>query len=917
MNSAVKKINNEIIKEIQEVDRNILTNSLVTSVEDIKNGFDLISQLKASPTASKTRLAELEMDLFNIFEKKVKLTKEILQTDNMFVNSNEDITNPQQKLIFPNEGNKVIQMNPKIPAEKEKVIEENKIKYFEGYTRKVIFGTPTKISKKLQILIPLADTETKIDEIAKLLVDENRHEDALNLSIDLFEKFNLMSREKVEERFIFEVLPLYYGVKLSENKGLEKLTLVKWIEFLKDAKELIKSKSSIVNMAITDIKKNKFISFKTQIELNKFNSIDTSVEDDVILTIAKEVKSKPEDLVYEAVNNTDAKLLTEINRKFIITGKIEDAVIIEESKTCNLAELRKKCLEILKDKNFKGDRFLTAHKCFEDGIKLVTDYPSKDDKEKTSVIWNLIKEEYKNTLGGSKPELTETASSTDKEKIVEEAENKAIELQQKEESKTKEDKSNNTSSIPPLNESVDIQKEYPEIWETACICTTLKDFKDVIIMILSNKEKDIKSTSGKFRTKYMIASFLATQFVNKITESKDWNREKVVNWFIEVRDNYKKEFEKEDKVVKSPNVKESSGTPKAEDSSEKKGGKLGEEKNGKQSTKQTQNTNSSAVVSSNVQNVKTSSFSKKNANTDKPGEDKGPASQTATQQTATGKNAGQNNVQNKPAGDTISTVTPTVPSANTKIDTKDGKSGESKVTSVEKTGQNIVLTTENKTAEVVKDVKIVDNGKATGVTGEDSVPTTSSIKKEDVKDVVTEDVVKTIENKEGDSKLGEEKSVITNQPISVTKETQNGQHTITPSETVTTVTSQENGTKEKEELTDIQKKYNIVAKEKDTNRIKAIIEDFLLEKDYKTFPERVNEFASHYLPLNKKWHKCPNSAGGRAEMLNFVISTIKKSDKLKELEETKAYLADIKAKADAKFEAKKLADAKAKEKNKK
>jgi hypothetical protein len=455
----------EIITEINAINPNLLLNAVAT---DPKHLTDLImiyqGQLQNSNKKIVDNATKRLEDLQSILDYKVVLTKMAFG----LYDQEDAIQEMQTQIEFPEDN--VIQMVPKNGFAKD-------IPTF--YNRVVILGSPAEMPKEVQKLIPAANDVNKIDTIARVLINAKRPEDALNLSIDLFEKFQLKTREEVEQRFMFETLPVTKGVKLShpEEKGLNNMSLEKWVEFLDNAKEVIKSKSNVVNMAVKDVKKSSskdkpgFISIKTRDELIKFQKIDLALETEMVEMIAKELKVKPEDLIWEASSKAEAALLTTTTKKFAVGGVIEDAVIVNEPSTCNLAELKDKVLAMVRDKTIETNRIPNAKKYFDKGILLVTDYEHKADKEKCKQIWDAIIVEYKNGLGNNelkpatepivtppantskvevkgfvkteeedlkdrtiKAPVVDAETNINKDQIVEAAHEKAIELEQKEKS---------------------------------------------------------------------------------------------------------------------------------------------------------------------------------------------------------------------------------------------------------------------------------------------------------------------------------------------------------------------------------------------------------------------------------------------------------------------------------------------------
>ena len=234
---------------------------------------------------------------------------------------------------------KVIVMDPK--ANKQANKDNNKAKQQDvpkhtSFKRVIILGTETILPEVTKKLMVGPYTESIIDAVAKSLIDVDQEENALNLSLDLFNSNGSLgkSAQEVEKRFFFEILPWAKGVKASEPTGkkFENITLALWVNHLNDIVELQQSKIDIIKAGVEDIQKIGCISMKTQIQLNKF-SIDTELEKEVIDMIVSE--SKVKDLKWESLNETDSKMLAEVGKIPIILSlinpKIDAEVIIEKT----------------------------------------------------------------------------------------------------------------------------------------------------------------------------------------------------------------------------------------------------------------------------------------------------------------------------------------------------------------------------------------------------------------------------------------------------------------------------------------------------------------------------------------------------------------------------------------------------------
>ncbi len=896
-NALLKNTPQQIIKDIQEIDRNVFAATVYSDPDKIISSIEFYRKELIQPISAEEieEAKSIINSLKAILSLKVTLTKATLKMD-----TSEDILiagglSRQTEIEFPNlpTTDNIIDAKDKFVKNANKQPARKENSYFKGYTRIVILGSPTELSKKVAKLVQdNPKTAEEIDEIAELLVKEGKESVALNLSIDLFEKHNLKKREEVEKRFLFELLPLYKGVKLndSKKKEVENMTLIQWTEYLNDTSKLIKSKGDIIKAAVKEYKgKDKCISLYTASIIDKFNGTSETKED-IIKMIASELKMKPEDLVWEV--------------------KTEEATE-NNDETFNLAEFKKRTLNLLLNKG-PLDSIQIGHKFFKENISKVTDYEFKNDEKKREAIWECIKTDFKKNIG--KKETT-----PNKDQIVDALHDKAIELENQEKKnmsgkefefrreiqsivdskdpqglkkvqelynkkykdifkkegkvidptklfnealtiveepekevkiETEENKTTLLSKGP-----VNIETEYPDIWKAAKSCVTLEDLIDTIKMILNNEVKDLQAVSGRMSTKEMVACALMTQYINNIEECKNWDKSKIWEWWGSFR-----------KTMKSPlSEKESSGISK-EDSTEKKDGKK-------------------------VNPVMTEA--EKKMNTPKLGEDKSSASAstTVTQQNVTGKDAGQKqNVQNEPAGSSEEAINNV--SKDVKVDLKSTIESKEKIS-----GKNVIPTnTAGHTEESSKlqpstEKKEGDLGKESKTAGTENAGSKLQESEQTVKN--NADIEST--NKEnGDSKPGEDISSADGKKADVNGT--NGKEDI-PAESAKT-----NGEDSKTVIVpeELHKKYEFIIKEKDTKRVRLLVEGFLLENAYLTFNERVDVVIVNYLKKNNKWDRCP-----KHEILNFITSIIKDSEKLKEMEEAKALIENIIANKKAKREEKK------------
>jgi hypothetical protein len=965
MNTAQKLTKNspkEIITEMNAINPNLLLNAVAT---DPKHLTDLIMIYQGQLQSSNKKLVDnatkrLE-DLQNILDYKVVLTKMAFG----LYDESDAIQDIQTQIDFPEDN--VIRNHDFVNNTKIDTIPAAKPSF---YNRVVIIGTATELPKDIIKLIAKADNAGKIDEITRMMINLKRPEEALNLAIDLFDKLSLKSRDEVEKRFMFETLPVTKGVKLTnpQEKGIENMTLDKWVQYLDDAKETIKSKAILVSEAVKESKKlstkeqPRHISFKTQLDLEKFNRIDPAIEDEIIDMIAKELKVKSEDLIWDALNNIDKKVLEERGKKNIfVTGAIEEAVIVEEVKgtPCTLAELKSNTLAKFNDTNAGDKKIKLAHQYFKANYEFVTDLEKKENEEVRNKVWDEIKNAYKDSIGNNPvvetkapivtpppananiPEKIEvkgfaTSSAveiepvTNKEAIVEAAHEKAIELEKKESSlstsevklraevqeiisskylnplnkirsivklhkgelkknglkvpdpvelfkelsenttvitppvvntpvPTVEEKKQETSKVETLviapktgiqYPSIDVEKEYPEIWKGAKLCNNLGDFVAYITMLLEdpNKHKDIKAVSGRTTTQVFVTSQLAAQYLSNFEECKTWDNHKKADWWIGLKNKY---VTQKESGIKLPNVvNESSGTQKAVDSSEKKGGDL---KKGEQNGKN--------AIPGNTTSKKENSTKSQ------------PSTEKVVKDTT-------KEVQSKEQVVKQSSTT-----ENTVISTPEKNVQNPPVTTIE-------AATKSASTDVKKESEVKEGGKP----GEQTVVTTSTTEKKDVKDASTEAVVV----KEEENKVGEGSPVVSTVPIKeVVLATESLPTTVVKEEkSVNSAKVGEStpGKQPQENPTNSNvngDKYSSIIKEKEITIIKKTVEEILLDTtDSLTFNQKIEKLASEEcLKKNRKWDKCP-----AYEIMNFISATIKNYKSFDENKEAKEFIAITEAK---------------------
>jgi hypothetical protein len=299
---------------------------------------------------------------------------------------------------------KVIVMNPK--ANKQANKDSNKAKQQDvpkhtSFKRITILGTETILPEDTKKLMTGLYTESKIDEVAKSLIAIGQEEDALNLSLDLFNSNGSLGKtpQEVEKRFFFEILPWAKGIKASEPTGkkFENITLALWVNHLNDIVELQQSKVDVIKAGVEDVKKIGCISMKTQIQLNKF-SIDIELEKEVIDMIVSE--SKVKDLKWESLNEADSKMLAAVGKIPIILSpedpKVDAVVVIDEPMTFPQFEEKVIALMVKSGKVSKESMLF-----FSNHINTISEGIYKDKKDEQAKVRATIISKWK-ALGEQK-----------------------------------------------------------------------------------------------------------------------------------------------------------------------------------------------------------------------------------------------------------------------------------------------------------------------------------------------------------------------------------------------------------------------------------------------------------------------------------------------------------------------------------
>lgn len=323
------------LKNIQSVDRNILSTTLITSREDVFETINFLTKELTNPGAD-VEVIKTQLEIMRkIINTKINLTALV-----MGINGNTHSITPviptevQQEIIFNNSTNikspakkegRVIQMTPT-----KETKETEKVTFFKNYTRRVIFGTAIELSVEVQSLITNAKTESDIDEIAMHLILDERYEDALNLSIDLFSRTKLKTIEEVEKRFLFEVMPWAFNTTCTPLKDMQNITLSIW------ADQLLQKKANNPVVEATKIENNDSMQKSTQLLKERYKeegTISKTVQIDLVNNNSQRW-SNPlywKDMQKEELANAKVRLINllkeaDINPNDFVVDTIEDSV---------------------------------------------------------------------------------------------------------------------------------------------------------------------------------------------------------------------------------------------------------------------------------------------------------------------------------------------------------------------------------------------------------------------------------------------------------------------------------------------------------------------------------------------------------------------------------------------------------------
>ena len=471
---------------------------------------------------------------------------------------------------------------------------EQKLKSFLGYKRiKVIDTNEIKsinhgIGKKINNLFLNAKTESEVDTASKLLINEGFIEMALNANVDVFTarlgnpELPIKTQVEVESRFLNETMPWSREVPVLGMRDINERDLAGWSDYIEDIYEVYNKREKIITDAVSDLEKQKFISIEVGDPIRSL-MFETVIYDEIMGAIALKSNIKLEDIKFEEYNLNpcltdnsfevlekfhnkaiiqDAEIIEDIKKEEIVTAAEEAAIegktVIEDSSIKTSDDIKTGIIEIIK----KG---LSDTKININNV-VGTFYKQMGGKKIMKGIqdWNLDKF-IKNTKKELAPVLTQ-------EKI-EETNNIIAEVEKLEDKpadvildQPKEIVDTTVKKKPFFKYMMigDIEKLDPSIIEEVKKHKDLNSLTSFLQQVAYDipKIKDSKIDKG---TAYNVAANLANVFIKNIDECKDWNDDKIHDYFkndiiIEgrkVRPDVKKELSNKDVHVTFDNTTKS------------------------------------------------------------------------------------------------------------------------------------------------------------------------------------------------------------------------------------------------------------------------------------------------------------------------------------------------------------------------
>lgn len=521
---------------IKKHGENVLLESLVTSPKDLMDTIKFLDSCSNMPGVSK-EVSELKTDCFNILKEKIKLTKFVF---NVTSNNQPAIipTNSQLNLNLENQTKEVKESPEQTMARTE--VKSNVIKHdftkkskdteqktvtpkpvenlekgligefeddkqktvltpnstshevkqskvisfsaFNGYIRKAVFGTAVELPEIIQKLIPTAETESDIDNIARHLINEGRVEDALNLSIDLFEKSKTSSKlqQEVEKRFLFEILPWAHGVQVDPKTDMQNISLSIWNDQLKQkALSEVKETETTVGLTLETLRNECINMFKANPDSK---------------TIFKEVKAffdkEVNNVVDEGFDKNDKGVFANIVIEFKKSQKT-----VEDAEKAAYAEKDTTPTTTLTKDEIKSQAKSIVAKALEAGQSAMNALRKYMREKSVSKTMGPIKvEEYYKQVESEVKEENPTLKNPSKEKKI-------------------------------LMKNFKIEDTNPDVWDSAKLCKNLTEFKDLLITIVFDKTEHFGKNA------WQVAANLANQYMNNLEESKSWDDTKKLAFF--------------------------------------------------------------------------------------------------------------------------------------------------------------------------------------------------------------------------------------------------------------------------------------------------------------------------------------------------------------------------------------------------
>ena len=550
----------ETLKSLSELDRQILANTLITSPEDLHSTIAFLNTQTNLPNIQKNEIDEMKKDCFEILKQKIKLTKLALQINSAADAAIIPIPDAQQSQLEFNKTTKgkVIdgkekfqeaangkdkKNKSKIPIEiKTKVYEDDKqrteigvnvnmtvhtvkekdpkavsFQWFQGYERKKIYGTQAILPEPLQISVVNAQSESDIDNIARHLIEDGRIEDALNLSIDLFEERLKKNQQEIEKRFLFEILPWAYGVQSPETKDdMQNITLAIWNEQLKK-----KAESELIGQSSE-------VSNTTSITFEDFKK-------KVGEMMTPEGTGKAHKFFEENIKN-----ISDLDKH------IEAKTPEEEKDRRNL--IWKEIVDNWKD---------TLQQAAEEGKESIT---TLDDIKKEG--FDIIKKAKE--AGGNAMNLFRQFLSKHK-KVLNQENIKTVDLFKEIKDKVDiEVKPTEPVTSSKIIVTFNVAEKYPEIFEEAKKCKTINEFMSLIeTLVFDSKTKGVVFKDHD--AGYQVAANLSDQYISNFAEGSKMTDFEKRDWFncliIGISDRRKRNSVKDKKPEDAVIVEETKNEP--------------------------------------------------------------------------------------------------------------------------------------------------------------------------------------------------------------------------------------------------------------------------------------------------------------------------------------------------------------------